>query len=1105
MRNTWLIICAVWFGACSSDPEPERQVEPEKPATLFEKLDPAVTGVQFRNDIKENKEFNYLRYSYMYNGGGVAVGDINNDGLTDLYLTANQGSNKLFLNKGDFAFEDITKKAGVAGDTGWSTGVSMIDINADGWLDIYVCKSGLMPEEERRNQLYINNGDNTFTESAAEWGLDDPAYSTMAYFFDSDGDGDLDLYLVNHRIDFMDNINVDIEKQGQIDPATSDKLYRNEGDHFVDITQQAGMENKAWGLSASVSDFNNDGLPDIYVCNDFREPDHLYLNNGDGTFRDGILDHFGHISFYSMGSDMADINHDGYPDLMVLDMVSQDHVRSKRMMASMSPENFEKMVDIGYHHQYMFNMLHLNRDNGDFSNIAHLAGVAKTDWSWAPLFADFDNDGHTDLFVTNGIRRDVTDVDYKQYIERRFKTGQPMSFDEVMKNWPAAKVANYAYRNNAQLQFDDVSKIWGFGEAVNSNGVAYADLNNDGALDLVVNNIDAEAHVYRNHSTANHVRIALKGSSENPNGIGAKVMVTTHEFSQTKEQYLSRGFQSSVDPVLHFGLGESKTIQELTVVWPDGKFETQYNLPANQLIEADYSNAADQFPEKAKSPAFLAVDPQSLGIDFVHRENDFNDFEKEILLPHKQSTLGPGMAVGDLNGDGRDDIFIGNAHGAAAATFLQTSDGKFIQKNQALWKREAQHEDTGALMYDANGDGYTDLYVVSGGNEFSPDDPLLQDRLYLNDGNGNLTLAPDALPKMLSSGQCVIAEDIDGDGDLDLFVGGRLLPGIYPFPARSYVLRNNNGRFEDVTDAVAPEIKNIGMVTDACFADYDGDGHKDLVVVGEWTPIMFFRKDGAQYTFDRNTSGLEQSNAWWYSISAADMDQDGDIDFVVGNLGLNNKFQPTPDKPLHVFCNDFDQNGTYDIVLSKEKNGTLLPVRGRECSSDQMPFIAQKFPTFKAFAEADLAGIYGPESLSNALHYMAFDFASIYLENLGNGQFKRHALPPLAQFSPLLDTELMDVNGDGHLDIVGIGNKYNAETETARYDACRGFVLIGNGQGNFEENFQSGFYNFGNAKELETVHIGNALHFVISNNNDNLEWIQLLNKTSSQPNVGSGK
>lgn len=1075
--------------------------EPSPPPTLLEEISPARSGVHFANNIRETKAFNYLRYSYMYNGGGVAVGDIDGDGLTDIYFTANQGSNKLYLNKGDFRFEDITQSAGVSDSEGWTTGVCMVDINGNGLLDIYVCKSGPSDNlDDRRNLLYINNGDLTFTEQAAAWGIDDPAHSTMAYFFDYDGDGDLDLFLLNHRIDFLENVNVDLDFQCIIDPSTTDKLYRNDGNRFTDVTSEAGLSNKAWGLGAAVADYNSDGLPDIFVCNDYRQPDHLYLNNGDGTFRDGIHDHFGHISFYTMGADAADFNNDGHTDLAVLDMVSEDHVRSKRMMAAMSTANFREMVDIGYHHQYMFNMLHLNRGNGDFSNIAHLAGVAKTDWSWAPLFADLDNDGWLDLIITNGIDKDVTDVDFKTEIERRFMMGQPMSFQEAMERWPAAKIPNYAFRNTGDLRFENASVNWGLDRAVNSNGIAYADLNNDGALDLIINNLNDPASIYRNNSKSQWLRVELSGPEGNRLGLGTRVEIEAENGYQQREMYMARGFQSSVEPVLHFGLGELGTVNTLRVIWPDGKTELKRDVQANQKLTLHYQDAGEVYSPPQLETLFEPVNGPAIGIDFVHRENDFDDFAREILLPHKQSTWGPHIAVGDINGDGLDDFFVGNAKGAEAATFIQTAGGKFIRSNHALWKKEADYEDIGALFFDANGNGHLDLYVVSGGNERPPEDAGYQDRLYLNDGKGNFQRAVNALPQITGSGQCVIAADIDGDGDLDLFVGGKQYPGIYPYPGKSYILRNDGGTFSDITDQFGPELRNIGMVSDAVFADYNNDGLPDLAVVCEWSPIMLFKNTGNQLAFDRNTSGLEKSNAWWYGIHAADMDGDGDIDFVVGNLGQNNKFQPSTENPLHVFCHDFDGNGTYDIVLSKEKKGTLLPVRGRECSSEQMPFIAMKFPSYRSFAEADLRAIYGAEALAQALHLVAYDFSSVYLENLGNGRFKRHELPAHAQFGPLMSIDVRDVNGDGVKDIIGVGNMYNAEVETVRYDACRGFVLLGDGEGGFDYEPHSGFYHFSDARSLATLNIAGQLHYIIGANNGALTILKHRKRQSDHAN-----
>jgi hypothetical protein len=1090
-----LLILALVLSSCNSNEEKPAPVS-EETISGFKLLTPAETGINFRNDVKETKAFNYFRYSYMYNGGGVAVGDINNDGLPDIYFSSNQGTNKLYLNQGNLMFEDITQKAGVSDTSGWTTGISFFDFNNDGLLDIYVCKSGLVSPEQRKNKLFINNGDLTFTEAAADWGLDDDSYSTQAYFIDYDMDGDQDMYLVNHRIDFTENIFVDLEKEKIIDPETSDRLYRNDGSRFTDVTKQAGLENKAWGLAAAVGDFNNDGLPDIYVCNDFRQPDHLYLNQGNGTFKDGIHEHFGHISYYSMGADFADINNDALPDLMALDMVSEDHVRSKRMMGAMNPESFNNMVDIGYHRQYMFNMLHLNQGNGDFANIAHLAGVAKTDWSWAPLFADFDNDGFSDLFITNGIRRDVTDVDFKNEVQQRYMAGQPMSFQEVLDRWPSAKVANYIFRNNGNLQFDNKTKDWGFHQAINSNGMAYADLDGDGDLDLIINNIDDPASVYENQLGGNHLKVKLSGPENNPLGLSAKVILKNGDQQQMREMYLNRGFQSSVEPILHFGLGTEPAIEELQVIWPDKKTQELKNVLPNQILHLNYADASGNYEPQTVETLFETIDPKLLGIDFKHTENTFNDFAREILLPHKQSALGPLISVGDMNGDGLDDFFIAGAKDQASATYVQTSAGKFVKTNEQLWTQDAAHEDIGSLLFDADGDGDLDLYVVSGGNEFTQNDPLLQDRLYFNDGKGNFTKRPDALPKMLTSGQSVVAEDIEGDGDLDLFVGGRLLPGFYPFAAVSYLLGNDGGKFVNITQQAAPELTQIGMITDAVFTDYDVDGDPDLVLVGEWTPIMLFENNTGSFKIAANPPGLEKTNAWWYSISAADIDADGDVDFIVGNLGLNNKFQPTTEKPLHVFCNDFDQNGSYDIVLSKEGYGTLLPVRGRECSAEQMPFIEQKFPTYTAFANADLRGIYGEQALANALHYVAYDFASVYVENLGEGKFKVHPLPIEAQFGPTLATKIVDVNEDGHLDIIGVGAMHDAEIETVRYDSNRGYVLLGNGKGEFEALNNSGFYTNKQTKDVDLIKINNWMHVIGSNNNVEPVFFKLRAKSS---------
>jgi hypothetical protein len=1095
MRNSkaYLILTTavviLFFLSCKNDVSRDPGAQISGP--LFSQLPVSSTGINFQNTIQESPEFNFLFYGYMYNGGGVAAGDINNDGLTDLYFTANQGSNKLYLNKGKFEFEDITDKAGVADNDGWTTGVSMVDINSDGYLDIYVCKSGSTKNPAlRRNKLFINNGDASFTESAQQYGLADAAYSTQAYFLDIDNDEDLDMYLVNHRPDFNNNSKINSEIQRAVSMESSDQLYRNDNGKFSNITQAAGLLNKTWGLSAAIADYNKDGYPDIYVCNDFLEPDHLYINQKNGTFKNEILNYMKHISFYSMGSDIADINNDGELDLIVLDMVSENHVRSKRNMASMSNSVFRTMVNIGYHHQYMANMLQLNNGNGTFSEIGHLAGVAKTDWSWAPLLADFDNDGYKDLFVTNGIKRDVTDNDYKIELRKRNEEGVSMSLDEIFNLMPSSKQKNYAFRNNGNLGFEKVAKDWGVDQELHSNGAAYADLDNDGDLDLILNNVDEYASVYENNCNKNFIQLKLAGGGKNASGLGATIKIKGSQQTQIQQAYYNRGFQSSVDHRLHFGVGEDDKV-DIEIIWSDGKVSTVTDVKTNQLINIshDGSNTGSIPPHQGIQKLFASINSNNLGIDFQHKENDYDDFIDEILLPQKQSTHGPAIAVADVNGDGNDDFYIGGAKSFEGALFIQSQNG-FNRSSQLLFATESKYEDSGALFFDADNDGDQDLYVASGGNEVAENDPLLQHRLYTNDGSGNFTKNENTLPSIRTSGMAVQASDIDADGDLDLFVGGRLVPGKYPFPADSYILRNDDGKFTDVTAQSAPGLNKIGLVTDAIFADYDNDSDEDLILVGEWMPLSIFVNDSGNFS-PLESPGFDKSNGWWYSIEKGDFDKDGDIDFVVGNLGLNNKFGASQKKPFHVYCADFDDSGNYDIVLSKEGKDKMLPLRGRECSSQQMPFIKDKFPSYKLFAEAGLEDIYG-EKLSNALHYKTFTFASSYLQNNGDGSFTLSELNREAQFGPTLGIEIIDINKDGNLDIVAVGNIFDAEVETLRYDASRGYILLGDGKGGFQANLKSGFYNDFNAKNIKHLKIGTDNVFVVANNNGPLQFLKQL-------------
>lgn len=1059
--------------------------------SLFSVIPTSTSKLNFRNEIKENISFNFLRYLYIYNGGGVSLGDINNDGLLDVYFTANQGSNKLFLNKGDMVFEDITENAGLSDSKGWSTGTSMVDINNDGLLDIYVCKSASLQDGSlRKNKLFINKGSNRFVDEAPAYGLDANGFSTQAYWFDYDNDGDLDMYLVNHRADFKNTTVMSAEVQANIVPEFSDRFYRNDGQKFTDITQSAGIVNKTWGLSASIYDFNNDGYMDIYVCNDFLEPDHLWINNQKGGFTDEVLTYMDHISYYSMGSDIADINNDGMMDLIVVDMVSEDHKRSKQNMPGMSTQQFNTMVDFGYHHQYMANMLQLNRGKGNYSEISHLAGVSKTDWSWAPLFVDFDNDGWRDLYITNGIKRDMTDNDYKKELKQKSVVGE-MTLDDVFAIAPSFKMKNYGYRNKGNTSFENKTVEWGFDQNLHSNGAAYGDLDNDGDLDLVLNNLDDFASLYENHSINNTVKLALDGPDNNRFGIGTKVCIHIGNEKQHYQHFLNRGFQSSVGHSIVFGLGESDMIDKIEIMWPDGKYQVLNDQKANKLINISYENAQQTTPkvEQVKG-VFAEKNPKEFQLNYQHKENVYDDFSAEILLPYKYSSLGPGLASADVNGDGLMDVFIGGAEGMKGQLLVQGSGNKFTSTNENLFDNDKNYEDINALFFDADSDGDLDLYVVSGGNEKSRDVSLFQDRLYINNGKGEFSKAKNKLPNITQSGDAVVAEDYDGDGDLDLFVGGRIVPGKYPTPASSMLLENNQGKFKDVSNSIAPDLKDIGLVTDAIFSDYDEDGDKDILVVGEWMPLVIMENKNNQFSKKNNedVSGV----GWWYHINAFDINGDGKEDYVLGNLGLNNKFGAKEDKPFHVFCDDFDNTGNLDIVLSKEsKDGKLLPVRGRECSSQQMPFIKEKFPTFKSFAEADLQLIYGKEKLTDALHYSATNFETVLLINKGNGNLELQKLPIEAQYGPTLKTIFADVNKDGKIDIVGAGNIYDAEVETVRFDGSKGYTLLGDGAGKFKSLSQSGLMLKGDVKDMEMLKINGKDHLLVAKNKGGLQLFEI--------------
>ena len=1099
-----LSICLISQQSCNNS-STEPVVENEEQAVLvdpiFTLLSSSYTKVNFKNTLVEDENFHYYNYEYIYNGAGVAVVDINNDGLPDLFFTGNQVSNQLYLNKGNLIFEEITKTAGVAAPNSWCTGVTTLDINNDGFQDIYVCCSFNDDNPQKRaNLLFINNGINTFDEKAAEYGIADIGYATQATFLDYDKDGDLDLYVGNHPREFHPTMLQKIQRRAYPDIKESDKLYNNQGNgHFVDVTVEAGILNFGFALSVVANDINHDGYTDIYVTNDYIEDDFLYLNNGDGTFRLATHQAFKHISNFGMGADIADYNNDGLVDILVLDMMAEDNYRQKTNMSAMEPDMFWFLVDNGYHLQYMRNTLQLNNGNGSFSEIGQLAGIPFSDWSWAPLFADFDNDGYKDLIITNGYRRDTRNNDYliayKQKMDDADGNLVVKNIDELLDMMPEVRLSNYAYLNNGDLTFTNVSEAWGFDEPSFSYGAAIGDLDGDGDVDVVINNTQDEAFIYRNNANElndnSYLRIKLV-SENNGSILNTKVTLTTEGSTQYQELTLTRGYVSAVENVLHFGLGDKTIVDQISIEWPDGKIEVIKEVEINQTLEIFSRNATKSIGNSVEIKDLLFTDfTGSSGVDFIHKENEYNDYDKEILLPHKMSQFGPNVAVGDVNNDGLPDFFIGGASWQTGSLYLQNPDQSFTRTADQAWFNDKVHEDIGVLFFDCDNDGDLDLYVVSGGNEFSSKSQMLQDRLYLNDGVGNFSKSRGRLPKMLSSGGgCVISGDYDDDGDLDLFIGGRVVPSKYPFPPRSYILNNNNGVFSDVTKSIAPDLANIGMVTSAVWTDYNEDNTLDLIVVGEWMPVTFFeniRSQGGTY-FENRTEDLGFLNTvgWWNKIVAADYDNDGDEDYMVGNLGWNYKYKVSTKEPLHVYCYDFDKSGNVDIVLGYYNGGTCFPVRGRECSSNQMPFIKQKFENYDSYGKASIVEVYG-DDLDEALHYEATLFSSCFIKNEGNHRLSITALPVEAQFSTIYGMIPEDFDGDGNMDVLVAGNFYVSEVETGRADAGIGLFLKGDGQGSFKSviSIESGFFAPNDVRSLALVGTANNNEslIIIANNN----------------------
>ncbi len=1107
MRLRFLLAASCLLAGCSgADRSAFETPLHEAPAVgdqLFSRLPSSYTGVRFENRLADTRELNVFTYRNYYNGGGVALGDLTGDGLPELLLTSNLGGNRLYLNERDYRFRDVTREAGIAGQGLWATGVTFADVNADGWLDIYVCYAGDVEGERRANELYVHQGLNangvpTFEEMAAQYGIADEGYSTHAAFFDYDRDGYLDLYLVNNSPQAVSSFGLRNIRHVR-DPLGGDKLYRNVGGRFVDVSEQAGIFGTeiAFGLGVATGDVNRDGWPDIYVSNDFFERDYLYLNNKDGTYAELIDRQMPSISFSSMGLDIADLDNDGWLDVYVTDMLPEDDYRLKTTSTFEDWAGYQTKLKHDYHHQFMRNMLHLNNRDGTFSEIGQLAGVARTDWSWSALIADFDLDGHKDIHVTNGILRDVTSQDYVSFLAdartmRAAAMGERVDFMGLIEKMTSTELPNYAFRNDGHLTFSNAGAAWGLNTPGFSNGAAYGDLNGDGALDLVVNNVNQEAFVYRNNARAllhNHyLQVSLDGEGPNRFGIGAKVTLRSRERLFFQEVMPSRGFQSSVDYVLTFGVGQIGSVDSVTVEWPDGRVSSLVEVPVDQRLTVRQSEsvAARPVTPAPATPVFTDV-TDSIALGFVHRENVFVDFDRERLMPKMLSMEGPFMAVSDVNGDGLDDVYIGGAKDQAGELLIQRRAGGFVKSNEALFEPDRVSEDLGAVFFDATGDGHPDLYVVSGGSEFSDMAPALQDRLYLNDGRGVFRKATDHLPFMSISGSRAAPADFDGDGDVDLFVGGRVVPWRYGMDPPSVLLENDGrGRFRDVTQQAAPDLAHIGMVTDALWKDVDGDGRPDLVLVGEWMPITIFRNMGTGKLKPTAPPGLERSHGWWNRIVAGDFTGNGRIDFVLGNLGLNTRLRASESEPATMYVKDFDRNGFVEQIVSYYNDGVSYPLAVRDDLLRALPSLKARYPTYEGYAEQTVADIFGAADLDDAVLKQVDTFATTLARNNGDGSFTLVPLPRDAQLAPVYGMVADDIDGDGALDLLLAGNFDGVKPEIGRMSASYGLFVRGDGTGGFKpvRTTESGFFVPGQGRDIQRIRTRRGELYIVTRNND---------------------
>ena len=1083
-----------------------------KEEKLFTSLSSDATGINFQNTISETDSFNILDYLYFYNGGGVAIGDVNNDGLEDVYLTSNQGSNKLYLNKGNFHFEDITDKAGVVGRGNWKTGVTMADVNADGWLDIYVCEVGKYKSLQGRNELFINNHDGSFSEKAKEYGLDVEGFNSQAAFFDYDKDGDLDMFLVNHSVHSTDTY-VDASERNKKNEVSGDKLFRcdispSTGNgqpqtiHFTEVTEQAGIYSSiiGYGLNVITGDFNNDNWEDIYVSNDFHENDYYYVNNRNGTFTETNQEAFGHQSRFSMGSDAGDINNDGWLDLITLDMLPSDEKVLKSSTTDDPLDIYDFKTGMGYHHQYSKNCLQLNTGGGKkFSDIGLYAGVAATDWSWSPLLADFDNDGIKDLFVANGILRRPNDLDYLKFVSNAYladrlqtgKSADKMATDQM----PEGKLTNYMFKGTPELKFIDQSKAWGFDQPLFANGAAYADLDNDGDLDLVVNHINAQAGIYENNSNSqlknNYLSLRLRARDNNKFSYGAKAVIKTKDGLNLNYVSATKGFESSSSPMLHFGLGNNNVVDTLQIIWPDGAIQDLTHVKANQRLIIQQTTAAKNIkPLLPDSSSFIPLFKNyvdSIRLEYKHAENRFVDFNTQPLIPHEISTQGPKLAVADINGDGLEDFFVCGAKGQPGKLFQQTRTGSFAGTNEILFAADSFCEDVNAVFFDADGDKDNDLYVVSGGNELGGSDPALLDRLYINDGRGIFSKSKN-LQQFFGNKSVASPNDIDGDGDLDLFVGGRVVAANYGLSPSSYLLINDSkGNFKLADENLAPGLQHIGMVTDACWADIDKDGWKDLVIVGEWMPVTVYKNEKGKLRNATSELNLENTTGLWMTLATADLDADGYEDILAGNWGENSKLTASARFPLQLYVGDIDRNGAVEQILSVPKEGNYYPFLGKEEIEKALPGVIRKvFLDYKSMAGKTVEDILSAHL--PALKKLSVQTLSSVIIKNHNGKLSVSSLPASVQWSPVFSFHVDDFNNDGKLDIISAGNFYGVLPYEGRYDASYGSLLLN--RGDFFQDipaWQSGLFCEGEIRDIKQLKAadGSSL-LLISRNNDAL-------------------